>query len=140
MEYRSKVDWGTVIALLTGIGFAFNWVMDLPDEWLSAVPALALVLVFGFIYPVRYQTEGDALVLQAGAIRRRRIPYTDITRIAPSENARGTYALSKDKLVVEHRGKTTAVSPDEQERFLADIAMRCPQLSQDGNELRAVLT
>ncbi len=140
MEYRSKVDWGTVIAILTGIGFTFSWVRDLPDEWMSVVPALTLVLVFGFIYPVRYQTEGDALVLQAGAIRRRRIPYTDITRIAPSENVRGTYSLSKDKLVVEYKGRTTAVSPVEQERFLADIAMRCPQLSQDGKELRAVLT
>ncbi len=140
MEYRSKVDWGTVIVLLAGFGFTFRWVMDLPEYWLSGAPALAIVLIFGFIYPVRYQTEGDALLLLAGALRRRRIPYTDITRIAPSENARGTYALSKDRLAVEHKGRTTAVSPDEQESFLADMAMRCPQLSQNGNELRAVLT
>lgn len=136
MEYRSKVDWRSALGLLTGAALTVNWLRDLPEEWLFNGSAFFLFFIFGFGYPVRYKTDGDALILYAGMIRRRRIPYTDITRIAPSENVSGTYALSRDKLVIEHNGKKTAVSPKERESFLVDVAMRSPQLSKHGDELR----
>jgi hypothetical protein len=141
MEYRSQVDWKTLAGLLIGAVFTFSWLRGPLENWLLTIPALFVVFLFGFVYPVSYVTEGDAVILRAGMIRRRRIAYTDITRIAPSqETGPASYALAKEKLAVEYKGKKVVISPAETETFLVDVQMRCPQLSRRGKELRIAYT
>jgi len=48
MEYRSKVDWGSVLGLLVGVGLTVSWLTDLPEDFLVAVPALIIIVIFVF--------------------------------------------------------------------------------------------
>lgn len=141
MEYRSKVSWKSLAGVVTGAVWMVIGVSRVIDEWHLLTPALVALLVFGFFYPATYRTEGDALTLRAGFFRRRRIPYADITRVAPSsDNVRISYALASPALMIEHKGRKALVSPEDPQTFLTDVDMRCPQLSHHGNELRAVET
>ena len=101
------------------------------SQWGYLLPSVALIVLFGLLFPVSYETAPDKLVLRAGMIRRIRIPYADITAVTPSSNGSGSsYALAKEKLSIEYRGKKVFVAPEERDPFITDIAMRSPHLSQ----------
>ena len=142
MQYRSRVDWWVFLGMLFGSALTFFWMTSsFLSQWGYLLPSGALLIFFGFLFPVSYETGPDKLILRAGMFRSSRILYTDITEVVPSSSgSAGSYALAKDKLSIEYRGKKVFVAPEEQDAFITDIAMRSPHLSQQGSHLKITLT
>ena len=127
--------------MLAGSAFTFYWMTgNFLSQWGYLLPSAAVLIFFGFIFPVSYETEPEKLVLRAGMLRRTSIRYSDITAVGPSSSgSAGSYALAREKLLIEYRGKTVFVAPEEHDAFLTDIAMRAPHLSRQGSHLKATM-
>ena len=142
LQYRSRVDTWVFLGMLAGSAFTFYWMTGtFLSEWGYLLPSAALLIFFGFMFPVSYETAPDRLVLRAGMFRRASILYTDITEVEPSSSgSAGSYALAKEKLLIQYRGKKVFVAPEEQDAFITDIAMRSPHLSRHGSHLKITFT
>jgi hypothetical protein len=132
MQHKAKVDWWIGAALLVTV------VVPLFDRryWASG---LTLLLLLVFAYPQSYETTSDGLLIQAGLIRKL-IPYAAITAICPGSGRPSGLAwslpLSMDRVSIQYgKGKEAVIAPADQDAFLADVAMRTPQLVKRGFDL-----
>ncbi len=121
MRYRAKIDWWIAVGLLGGIGAPLLG----RAYWLSG---LILLACLAFLLPQSYETTSDGLLVRAG-LYRKLIPYASITAIGPCSDTRSSFALSMDRLTIGYgEGKETRIAPADREGFMADLAMRTPQL------------
>lgn len=139
MRYEAKVDWWIGAALAVGMVIPAILGGTLRIPWGFVVSGFDAILVFGFLWPQRYETAPDALVVRAGVTTRRR-PYASITAIRPSTDSRSALALSLDRVLIESAAGDLLIAPRDQAAFVADLAARCPQLSRQGMELVVALT
>jgi hypothetical protein len=134
VTYKGKVDWWIALAFLVGIATPIVAALSLDRPLLLAGPAFLIVLIVVCLYPQNYETSGDALRIRAGLITRT-IPWSAITSISPSSDARSSLALSLDRVLIEYAGDSIMIAPENQERFFDDVASHCPQLSRRGMDL-----
>lgn len=135
-EYKSAVDWwiGAVLVFaaamvplllaLAIIGFGRDYV---GTAILAVSAAMMAAILSGLVYPVRYTTTPDRLIVQSGMVKYR-IDYPDISTIEPTRAAWSSPALSLDRLKVKYGNSWLMISPAERKQFLEDIQRRAPQL------------
>ena len=121
MQYRAKIDWLIAVGLLAGIGAPLLG----RAYWVSG---LVLLVYLAFLVPQSYETTAEGLLIRAG-LYRKLIPYASITAIGPCTDQRSSFALSMDRVKIAYEsGKAIRIAPADQDGFMADLAMRTPQL------------
>jgi len=100
---------------------------------------LMLLLLLVCAYPQSYETASDGLRIRAGLIRKL-IPYAAITAVCPGSGRPSglawSLALSLDRVSIQYgTGKEIVIAPADQNAFMADVAMRTPQLVKRGFDL-----
>lgn len=127
--FPTRVDAWLILAAAGGIvaalasGFAAT--KTNPDEaWFAFGFAGFLVLLTFLVgVPCRYTLADDHLLIQFGVVRQR-IPYADITDVAPSRALWAAPAMSLRRVKVSFRGRFQLVSPRERERFIDELRAR----------------
>ncbi|HEY8529857.1 MAG TPA: PH domain-containing protein [Paenibacillaceae bacterium] len=141
MEFRPRYDskfvaFLAVTFLLTLGACAFAIVSEWEEEGREALPFVVpiLALAIGFIawnvLSIKYVLTMDYLYVQGGLFRSR-IPYGDITRVAPTRNVWYGYRLTTafDAIEIFYRKGllgSVKITPRDPERFLAELKKRCP--------------
>ena len=132
--YRSRVDiWiPAVMALSLLAAIAGIFVGGMQEGPLRVAQGGFIVLgVAGFLAWIllgtTYTLEGRELIVRSGPMRWK-IAIDDIHSIEPArglKKGRSSPALSMDRLLITYGSdKSLMISPDERERFLADIKAR----------------
>jgi hypothetical protein len=134
VTYRGKVDWWVGLAILAGIFLPLGAAIRLHSYRELFFPVALIVFLLTCCYPQTYQTADDALIIHSGLMKRV-IPWPGITSVRPSSDSRSSLAMSLDRVLVEHAGGEILIAPDNQARFLEDVAAHCPQLSRRGMDL-----
>jgi hypothetical protein len=87
--------------------------------WLFVIPCML---------PQYYEVREDGLFLRQGW-RKILIPYASLMELQPMSDSRSAAVFSTDRiLVVTQDGKRFLIAVTEDERFLKEVARRCPQL------------
>mgnify|MGYP001301424944 CR=1 FL=1 len=141
MEFRPKTDRYFVVlisAVLLAILAAFIAPILLAPESDAASTAVLLTLcalTIGFVLwitlTVRYVFHPDSLYVRGGPFRSR-IPYSEITRVAPTRDILYGYRLltSRDAIEIFYKSAqlgSVKISPRDAGRFLHELRRRCPQ-------------
>jgi PH (Pleckstrin Homology) domain-containing protein len=95
--------------------FAFKgWVI-----WLVVIPCML---------PQYYEVRETGLFLRQGW-RKVLVPYASLVEIQPRSDSMSAPVFSTDRiLVVTQEGKRFVIAVAEDQRFLKEVAKRCPQL------------
>jgi hypothetical protein len=141
MEFRPKTD-RFFIALISAVSLVILAVFTVPllldEERTAAVTAVLLTLCalsVGFVlwipFTVRYVFFPDHLYVRGGPFRSR-IPYGEITRVAPLKEIFTGYRLltARDGIEIFYRSAlpgSVKISPRDAERFLSGLGRRCPR-------------
>ncbi|MCU0974954.1 MAG: PH domain-containing protein [Steroidobacteraceae bacterium] len=129
MTFPTKVDAWLVLAAAGGIAAALAGAVAAletnPIESLIGfgVTAFMVLLVFLVGVPCEYTLADDHLLIRSGVVRWR-IPYADITDVAPSRSLWAAPAMSLTRAKVSYRGRFQLVSPAERERFIDELRAR----------------
>lgn len=132
--YTSKIDlWVIVIFVASGMALIAGVVTaSISEGALRAAQGGAIALgVIGLLAWVvtgtRYILDGGELLIRSGPVRRR-IAIASITSVEPArgfDRLKSSPALSFHRLAVVHDGgKTVLISPNDSDRFLADLRAR----------------
>lgn len=97
------------------------------------VSLAALLLLVA--WPVHYTLDEHQLVIRFGMMRAR-IPYAEIQEVSPSRSLLAGPALSRDRLLIRHRGGEALISPRDQQGFLRELAARDAGLAVTGDGAR----
>lgn len=134
VTYPSKVDlWLVVVLLVSGLatcaGATVLWLEEGP---LAASAAIATAIaVTGFVawilLATNYTVDGRDLTIRSGPFRWR-VPLAEIRSVEPARGFlawKSGPALSMQRLVVTYReGRQLLISPEDQQRFIADVRSR----------------
>ena len=134
MTYKGKVDWWIGLSLLAGIGLPVVSVLRMNDKWLLAMPAAFTLFILIALYPQKYETSTEGLIVRAG-LTKRVIPWQGNALVSATSDSGSSLALSLDRVLIEHAGGRIRIAPDDQVRFFDDVASHCPQLSRRGMDL-----
>jgi len=140
MEFRPKFD-SFYKVFLTFVALTISAVLLIPlivdrdapaEVWYVIVPLNLATLAFlaWSIFSIKYVLTMDYLYVQGGPFRSR-IPYRDITKVAPTRNVWYGYRLttSLDSIEIFYRKAllgSVKISPQDPERFIAELKKRCP--------------
>ena len=141
MEFRPKTD-RFFVALISVVSLVILAVFTVPllldgDPPLAATVILLslCVLSIGFVLwialSVNYVFFPDHLYVRGGPFRSR-IPYGEITRVAPLGEIFTGYRLltAREGFEIFYRSAllgSVKISPRDADRFLAELRRRCPQ-------------
>ena len=96
--------------------------------WLTFVPFVIWLMVLPCMLPQYYEVREDGLFLRQGW-RRSLIPYASLVEVQPISDSRSAAVFSTDRiLVATQEGRRFVIAVAEDERFLAEVSRRCPQL------------
>jgi hypothetical protein len=132
------MDWTQLVVFCVIESLAL---LNLPSSLHRLIPRIPLAYIFGGlilvlcllalylfarlrIFPDYYEIKEDGLFLSQGR-KKIQIPYASLDRVLPTSQK----SLNRLMLVPE-RGNTCTIAVAERERFLAELAKRCPQLEQ----------
>lgn len=87
------------------------------------IGAFSLAAILAFTVPCRYTLEADHLFIRCGLIARR-IPYSEMTRIALSTNVLSAPALSLQRVRIDHGRSFQLVSPRDRKGFVEALSRR----------------
>jgi hypothetical protein len=127
--FPTKVDAWLVLAAVGGIAAALAGAIaaleTAPAESLFGltVTAFTVLLVSLVGIPCEYTLADDHLLIRSGVVRWR-IPYAEITAVAPSRSLWAAPAMSLRRVKVSYRGRFQLVSPRERERFMDELRVR----------------
>jgi hypothetical protein len=127
--FPTRVDAWLVVAAAGGIaavlaGGLAAMETNPHEAWFAFGLAAFLVLLTLLVgLPCRYTLADDHLLIQSGVVRQR-IPYADITDVAPSRSLWKAPAMSLRRVKVSYRGGFQLVSPRERERFIDELRAR----------------
>jgi hypothetical protein len=128
VRYKAKIDWW--IAAFIIVAIIVPWFTR--AQWTSGA-IVALMVIFG--YPQWFETRETGLLIRAG-LTRRTIPYAKIRAAGAVDEGRSGIALSVNRVRITYNFSTQLlIAPVDRVAFLADLAARCPHLSQRGTEL-----
>ncbi|GAB4277589.1 MAG: hypothetical protein Kow0056_09190 [Coriobacteriia bacterium] len=141
--FPSKVDWwlGVLLAVAPGICVYILLASLVTSDQEGITAGLTSCAFIGAIYlllviPVRYGIGPDTLIIRFGVVRQQ-VRLGDIVEVKPTNNPLSSPALSLDRLAVR-TGKgpfrTTMISPDERDTFLAMLATAAG-LEREGDRL-----
>jgi hypothetical protein len=120
------------------------------DRWLAALTVLAAVVTCVVVparrllapgsqpapawltvtLPQYYEVVESGLFLRQGW-RKSLIPYASLVELQPMSDSRSSGVFSTQRiLVVTREGKRFLIAVAEEERFLAEVSKRCPQLER----------
>jgi hypothetical protein len=103
--------------------------------WLAFLPLLIWLAALTCALPQYYEVQENGLFVRQGW-RKRLIPYASLLGFQPLSDSRSAPVFSTDRLLVETREGNLLIAVAEQERFLAEVSKRCPQLEQTGFGLK----
>ena len=127
--FPTRVDAWIVLAAAGGFAAAlaggFAALETNPAEAPFALGFLGFLVLLTFLvgFPCRYTLTADHLLIQFGVVRQR-IPYADITDVAPSHSLWAAPAMSLRRVEISYRGRFQLVSPRERERFIDELRAR----------------
>jgi Bacterial PH domain len=104
-----------------------------------SLAALSSGLLLWCFFDIKYVFNEDHLYVKGGMFRSK-IPYGEITRIAPATDFYTGYRIlsSKDAIEIDYKKATLGsvkISPADLNGFIAELEKRCPHLSMDGSSL-----
>ena len=136
MTYKGKVDWWMGLLVVAGIALPALSAIRTHRNWMVIPPAAIALFILICAWPQKYETAGDALRIRAGLMTRT-IPWSAIVSATfPSDSQRSvSLVLSMDRILIQYSGGEIMIAPDDQTRFLEDVASHCPQLSRRGSDL-----
>lgn len=144
MRFATKVDrwlaWLLVLAaivtclMIPGIRLFAPGAATTP-LWLAFLPLLIWLAALTCALPQYYEVRENGLFVRQGW-RKRLIPYASLLGLQPISDSRSAPVFSTDRLLVETREGNLLIAVAEQERFLAEVSKRCPQLEHTGFGLR----
>jgi hypothetical protein len=144
ITFRSKIDrWlaavivGAAIASLgtvVAVAIAASLLLALTLGPLIFLIAGALPL--WVLTATSYTLDASDLHVRSGPFRWK-VPLREIRGIAPTRSALSSPALSLDRLRIDFGGRWIMVSPDDKDRFLAELRQRSQRERQAvGGEMR----
>lgn len=135
--FPTKVDAWLVVVLAAGIGASLYGAIEVihtdPSRAVVRFGATAALLLVVFLagIPCQYTLADDHLLVRSGVVRWR-VPYVQITDIAPSRSLWSAPAMSLRRVKVSYRGRFMLVSPRERERFIAELTQRVERAKRGG--------
>jgi hypothetical protein len=139
MRFQTRYDrWLVVVIVLTivltcGILPAlriFAPGSNPPPLWVALLPVAIWLVVIPCTLPQYYEVREDGLFLRQGW-RKRLIPYGSLVEVQEMSDTRSAGVFSWDRiLVVTREGKRFLIAVEEEERFMTEVAKRCPQLER----------
>ena len=136
MRFKTKFDRGMQPALIIAVVFicvgSLFYILNPYHRTGRAVLSLwpvAYLLIIPWAWPQYYEVREDGLFLRQG-FRKNLIPYQSLVVLRSIQaNSRNLRVFSADRmLVVTETGNRFVIAVAEQERFLAEVSKRCPQL------------
>jgi hypothetical protein len=102
-----------------------------------SLASLSSGLLLWCFFDIKYVFNDDYLYVKGGLFRSK-IPYGEITRLAPAADFYTGYRIlsSKDALEIDYKKATMGsvkISPGDLDGFVAELEKRCPHLSIDGS-------
>jgi hypothetical protein len=141
MVYQSKVDlWligliGAAMLVPAGTQIPVLARGGAPAWGAFAASAFVTAAFFALAYPVWYRITASHLVIRCGVFTRV-VPLERISRVTPSRAVWSSPALSLDRLRIQFgRSDSVLISPEQPERFLAELAAKAPHLVREGPNL-----
>ena len=110
------------------------------DNWaLAGVGGLGtacvVLLYWSLVWPLEYTLTEDALVIRYGR-QRARVPYDDITSVAPFRGLMKGPNLSVDRLRVTRRSALSVeISPHDKPGFLTALVDRASDFERQGDRV-----
>lgn len=143
MRFKTKFGRGLKPAFLIGavflcVGLLF-YVLNpyhRTDRTVFSLWPLAYLLIIPWAWPQYYDVREDGLFLRQG-FSKNLIPYKSLVVLRSIQaNSRNYRVFSGDRLlVVTETGQRFVIAVAEQERFLAEVSKRCPQLELKNSSL-----
>ncbi|MGM7700609.1 PH domain-containing protein [Pseudalkalibacillus sp. Hm43] len=149
MRFETKYD-GTFLSIIGGTIIMILGVFLIPlflEESLTAIEIIvSLSIVIGVIgsllwlmFSTSYTLLDNHLLVISGPIRSK-IPYEEITRIAPTSQIIVGYRIltSKDAIDISYKSGwmgSVKISPKQKERFVGELFKRCPNAKVEGFDL-----
>ena len=140
LRFTSKKD-GWIRALFFGSIAIMIWsVLVVVDEPVSltyrlgmgALAAVFVVFMLWVYFGTYYELTDEVLKIRSGPIRST-IPLHTIEAIEPMRSPLSSPALSMDRLQIRYdRYGFTMVSPEDKQRFIAELVSRAPSLQEAG--------
>ena len=98
--------------------------------WLTIAMLAFWGIVLSCTLPQYYEVLESGLFLRQGW-RKSLIPYASLVELQPMSDSRSSGVFSTQRiLVVTREGKRFLIAVAEEERFLAEVSKRCPQLER----------
>lgn len=139
LKFRSHIDrfFGMVIttSLATlGVVFFLPLFLDSETTLLDIIISIALFLACGGVmvwssFFATYELHSDYLIVKGGVLKIR-IPYEEITKVAPTRNVFTGYKVlaSKDAIEIFYTSSllgSVKISPAKPDLFLSELKARC---------------
>lgn len=125
MTYNSKLRWGLVLVFIISPLF-LAFANHRRHQWVLAWPVATILIFFIFTWPQKYRTSNGAIRIRAG-LTKRVIQWPEITAV---------FVLTHgNNIMIKYSGRKVVIAPDDQLRFLEEVALHCPQLSRRGFNL-----
>jgi hypothetical protein len=136
ITFPTKVDvWlllviaGALVATLASVYTAYR-TDPAEARFALLIGGATWALVAALCVPCDYTLAEDRLIVRGGILRYR-IPYADITDIAPSREIWSAPALSLQRVKISYgRFESVLISPRERERFIAELEKRVQAASR----------
>ncbi|MFD2924938.1 PH domain-containing protein [Halobacillus naozhouensis] len=142
MRFRSKIDSmfiaiTSVVLLIIGIVFLVPYIFDESTHtftftavWLS-IFFLTIAFILWVSFSINYTFHETYLHVKGGPFFSK-IPYDEITKVAPTEDIYTGYRLLSSSKGIEIHYKSgilgsVKISPREKHRFLSELKKHCPQ-------------
>lgn len=139
MRFKTKFDrWLVVVLILTAaltcviLPLVRLFVPTPRPVPLAAVflPLVIWLIVLPSTLPQYYDVRDDGLFIRQGW-RKSLIPYASITEVQSVTDSRSAAVFSVDRILVDTRsGRRYLIAVAEEERFMDELARRCPQLDR----------
>lgn len=99
------------------------------SHWLSFAPLVIWIVVLASTLPQYYEVRDDGLFIRQGW-RKSLIPYASLEEVQAVSDARSAGVFSTYRILVVTRKRNFVIAVAEEERFLAELFDRSPQLKR----------
>jgi hypothetical protein len=139
MRFETRYDrWLVILLVVAAVATcivlpAMQWLAPGAHSapvWVTLLPLLIWAFVLPCTLPQYYEVREDGLFVRQGW-RKFLFPYASLVELQPMSDSRSAAVFSTSRiLVVAQGGKRVLIAVAEDERFLAEVAKRCPQLER----------
>jgi hypothetical protein len=144
MRFNTKFDrWQVVVVILSAVVsctvvpaiLIINFELHSYQSALAFFPLAIWLIILLSMLPQYYELGGNGLFIRQGW-HRALLPYASLVELQTMWDLRSSAVYSASRiLIVTDAGKRFLIAVAEQERFLAEVSKRCPQLNQNESGL-----